>query len=131
MERLREKFQHFMAGRYGMDELGRMIACVILAVMILKLLLPRFLLSFALEMLAFAGILVMYLRAFSKDISRRYQENQMFLRYKSKMKGYFHERQNYRIFKCPGCRQRVRIPRGHGRVSIHCPKCGEDFIKKS
>ena len=37
----------------------------------------------------------------------------------------------YRYFKCPHCRQSIRVPRGRGRISITCPKCGTSFIKKS
>ena len=32
--------------------------------------------------------------------------------------------------KCPQCGQKIRIPRGCGKVEIHCPKCSASFIKK-
>lgn len=37
----------------------------------------------------------------------------------------------YRIYSCPGCHQKVRVPRGRGRIEITCPKCGRTFIRKS
>ena len=37
----------------------------------------------------------------------------------------------HRIFRCPKCDQRVRVPRGRGKISITCPKCGHEFIKRS
>ena len=37
----------------------------------------------------------------------------------------------YRFYKCPQCRQRVRVPKGKGRICITCPKCRAEFIKKS
>ena len=29
------------------------------------------------------------------------------------------------------CGQQLRVPRGRGKISITCPKCGHQFIKKS
>ena len=40
-------------------------------------------------------------------------------------------RKTYRYFSCPHCRQQVRVPKGRGKISITCPKCGTQFIKKS
>ena len=37
----------------------------------------------------------------------------------------------YKIFRCPGCGQKIRIPRGHGKIQIHCRVCGNDFMGKS
>jgi predicted phosphohydrolase len=38
---------------------------------------------------------------------------------------------DHRYFDCPRCRQRVRVPRGKGKISISCPKCHEKFVKKT
>ena len=37
----------------------------------------------------------------------------------------------HRYFKCPGCGQTVRVPRGRGKIQITCPKCRREFIKKT
>ena len=91
-----------------------------------------------LELLELAGIVFLYFRMFSRNISKRYQENQAFLRMTfrvreplKKWQFRFRESRQYHIYKCPSCGQKIRIPRGRDRVSIHCPKCGTDFIKKS
>lgn len=127
-----------MIGRYGIDQMGQFMAYIVLALLILNLLIRWRLPSFVLEMLAIGGMILMYFRMFSKNVSKRYQENQVFLRYRfyvteywRKMKFRFTEGRKYCIYKCPECKQKVRIPRGHGKVSIHCPKCGADFIRKS
>ena len=39
--------------------------------------------------------------------------------------------QSYKIFKCPDCGQKIRIPRHKGRIEITCPKCKTKFIRKS
>ena len=33
----------------------------------------------------------------------------------------------YHHFLCPGCGQKLRVPRGRGRVLVHCPRCGREF----
>lgn len=37
----------------------------------------------------------------------------------------------HRIFRCPNCDQRVRVPRGRGKIEITCPRCSHKFIKRS
>ena len=36
-----------------------------------------------------------------------------------------------RYYKCPKCKQLVRVPRGKGKISITCPRCKEKFVKKT
>jgi len=38
---------------------------------------------------------------------------------------------DYRFYKCPTCKQEVRVPKGHGKIEITCPKCREKFIRRS
>ena len=37
----------------------------------------------------------------------------------------------YRYFTCPKCKQRLRVPRGVGSVTITCKNCGTKFDKKA
>ena len=41
LNRLRQQFQRFMIGRYGMDQFGRFLSGVLLALIIFNLLIPR------------------------------------------------------------------------------------------
>lgn len=134
MERLREKFRHFMTGRYGMDQLGQFLSGLLFVVILLNL----FTRSRLLEFVALAGLFYLYFRMFSKNIGKRYQENQAFLTLRFRITEKFrqwklkaNDQKTHHIYKCPNCKQKIRIPKGHGKVSIHCPKCGTDFIRKS
>lgn len=138
MNRFRDKFQHFMIGRYGMDQLGQFMMTMVLALIVINLFVRAALPSMILDTLELAGLFGMYFRMFSKNVGKRYRENQAYMGMRfhvmdrwQKLVFRFREGRKYHIFKCPGCSQRIRIPRGHGKVSIHCPKCGKDFIKKT
>ena len=67
----------------------------------------------------------------------RQQENQKLLQFWWKLKNKRatrpsrEERRKYKVFICPTCKQKLRVPRGKGKISISCPKCGTSFIKKT
>ncbi len=131
---MREKLMRFMQGRYGVDELSRFILIVAVVMMVLELL-TRWAIFGVLLWVIFIYI---YVRMFSKDYMKRQQENQRFLtaRYKLKTKWYnfkrdMVQRKDCHIYKCPQCSQKIRIPRGKGKIAIRCPKCYTEFIKRS
>ena len=35
------------------------------------------------------------------------------------------------IFPVPFLQAKIRVPKGRGKIRIHCPKCGCDFVKKT
>lgn len=37
----------------------------------------------------------------------------------------------YKIFKCPECRQKLRVPRHRGKVRIICCRCKREFIRRT
>lgn len=131
MKNWREKLAGFMMGRYGVDELGKMT----LAGAVIALFLAMFFGSSLLDLLALALIAVGYFRILSRNHSARYQENQKYLQVKRKIadsiRGRNRTDRSVRIFQCPACGQKVRVPRGKGKISIHCPRCNTDFIKRT
>lgn len=134
MYRLNTKMQQFMVGRYGADELGRFISVSTLVCLLVSLFTKWGILYW----IGLFLIFYTYFRMFSENVSKRYQENQKFLtlRYKavakwSIMKKHFLERKIYRFYKCPQCKQKVRVPKGRGKICITCPKCRTEFVKKS
>ena len=131
---MRNKFQQFMNGRYGVDGLGKATLVIALIFLVLNMFIPKA--QFYLMALVF--LVISYFRMFSRNINKRYAENQWFeskfariRQMFSKSKNYSEIRKTNRIFVCPNCKQKVKVPKGKGRISIHCPKCGTDFIKRS
>ena len=110
------------AGRYGVDQLS-------LAILVLDLILclvGTFTRNGWLNLLAYIPMVLVLYRMLSKNTYRRYQENRRFLQLVDRIK----DRKN-RYFKCPKCKQLVRVPRGKGKISITCPRCKEKFVKKT
>lgn len=135
---MREKFQRFMSGRYGADELSKTLSIVVVVCLVVSLfsgLLP------ILSILYWIGLVIMVYntyRMFSRNVSKRQEENQKFLnaRYQAAVKKNarrkrWEQRDTYRFFRCPSCRQQVRVPKGRGKICITCPKCRTEFIRKS
>lgn len=130
---MKEKFMRFMQGRYGNDQFNRFLMIVAMVLLILSV--------FGLDLLYFIAIAVMvyaYFRMFSKQIYKRSAENQKYLQYEWKVKAKLQKKKSqmqqsktHRIYKCPNCKQKIRVPKGRGRIAITCRKCGHEFIKKS
>ena len=74
------RFSRFMQGRYGVDSLSRFLSGVLIAVIILGLFIR---IPFS-GLITLAILVVLYWRMFSKDIPKRYEENQKFLQIKDK-----------------------------------------------
>ena len=130
----KNKMMQFMQGRYGADQMGQMLSAVSRVFLIISL----FSRNQAWFLLAVIGIVYNYFRMFSKNISKRYAENQKYLkmtagirRKLASWKSQLAQRKIYHIYRCPGCKQKIRVPRGRGKIEIRCPKCNTRFVKKS
>lgn len=130
----KNKMMQFMQGRYGADQMGQMLSAVSMVFLIISL----FSRNQAWFLLAVIGIVYNYFRMFSKNISKRYAENQKYLkmtagirRKLASWKSQLVQRKIYHIYRCPGCKQKIRVPRGRGKIEIRCPKCNTRFVKKS
>ena len=113
-----------MAGRYGTDKLNIAILWTAVVIMILSIFLQD--LQGLLTIVYYGLMFLAIYRTFSRNTYKRYQENRRYLQLLEQVK----DRQ-HRYFNCPHCRQRVRVPRGKGKISISCPKCHEKFTKKT
>lgn len=130
---MREKLMRFMQGRYGNDQFNRFLMITAMVLLVLSVL--------GADVCYFLAVIIMvyaYFRMFSRQIYKRSGENQKYLQYEWKVKGWFRKKKSelkqlktHHIYKCPNCKQKIRVPRGRGRIAITCRKCGHEFIKKS
>lgn len=136
---MRDKFIRFMQGRYGVDQFSRFtIGAAFVAIVLTMFTGTRTGIGVFLDTLGMLVLVYTYFRIFSKNIQKRYEENQKYLAATSKLRERFQkekrmasQRKDYHIYKCPGCGQKIRIPRGgFKKVEIDCPKCHIKFIKR-
>lgn len=131
---MRDKLYRFMTGRYGVDDLVRMQSILVLVFLLLGIITRVGWFS----LLALALMIYMYFRMLSKNTAKRYEENQKYLNFRynctvswNRFKKRLSQSRDYRFFKCPMCKQQVRVPKGHGKIEITCPKCRETFIRRT
>jgi len=128
-----ERIRQFMMGRYGADDLAR--CCLFLITIFLVLYMVTK--SNVCYSLALVLLVINTFRIMSKNQEKRYQENVRFLNLVAKVKNLFLGKKRsgqdstHKVYKCPNCKQKVRVPKGRGRIAITCPKCGTEFIKKT
>ncbi|MVB09613.1 hypothetical protein CAFE_02700 [Caprobacter fermentans] len=138
-------YNRMMAGRYGSDQLSiGLMAAYLLLIFIANLLrLP--LLSY----LALALLVWGLYRIFSRNISKRHQENAVFLRFWNRILQWFrtsssrfeswrsktlyrmNDKKTHRYYRCPKCNNTLRVPKGKGKIVITCPVCHTEFVKKT
>lgn len=135
---MKEKLVWFMQGRYGVDTFSKFLLVLGLVVVLLSSFFAGKTVGTICYVLGWVLIIYCYFRMFSKNVTKRYAENQSFMArtYKircffQRQKNLFKQRKAYHIYKCPGCGQKIRIPRGKGKIEVRCPKCSNTFIKKS
>jgi len=131
---LREKLARFMQGRYGVDDLSKALMYLGIVVIIISM----FTRWSVMTLIGWVLLIAVYVRMFSKNHSKCYAQNQKYLQYVNKVKGFFRrqkshmtQRKTYRIYACPSCKQKIRIPKGKGKIEISCPKCRAKFVKRS
>ena len=135
LDKLRAAMARFMSGRYGADQLSMAMVIAALVVSILG----TFTGARAVAMvLSDALLIVAFFRMFSKDRYRRAHENQVYLEKTQKVRRAATEWVNrvknsrkYHYYTCPKCKQRLRVPRGVGNITITCKQCGTKFDKKA
>ena len=129
-QKIKNALANFMAGRYGLDNLGK--ATLILALVLTLLASITNLIIFSI--LGFILIVLTIFRMYSRNIAKRQAENEKYLKFKAEIKQFFVRLKNFRKFKyfrCPECGARLRLPRKVGEVNVTCGKCRHQFKMKA
>lgn len=147
-----DRVKNYLKRIYGFDALS--CGCILMGVLINLATYILYLRGFNnaknWNYLTWLPFLIVILRCFSVNYERRRAENDWFtglleslfsrkskndygeIYRTGKSEEIHHEdRKQFKFFKCPACRQKIRVPRGKGRIEITCPRCGDRFIKKT
>lgn len=128
----------FFKDKNGIDKFSIFLGCVSLAFLISR------------SYIKIIGICILgyaVWRVFSKDKYKRHNEEMAFedavIRINYKLNRIFkgnsirnfkqklEEKKNFKIVKCPNCGQKLRLPRGKGKITVTCRKCSKEFKMKS
>lgn len=150
----------FQQQRRGIDELSRTILIAALVLSIIGMIVSKSVgwLRIVLSLLSGALLVLIVIRMTSKNFNKRYQENMKYLTYETAVKDWFRrtfraksangaykaprakragknptwaELKQYKYLICPQCAQRLRVPRGKGRIRVTCTHCGNVFETRS
>jgi len=151
----------FQKQQRHLDELNRTMLIAALVITIVGMFFfqfgtwPRYVFSAA----SAALLVLLVLRMTSRNQARRNQENMRFLTVVTAVRDWFRrtfrkgpssggtyraprakkagknpswdEMRQYKYLICPQCTQRLRVPRGKGRIRVTCTNCGNVFEAKS
>ena len=135
---MRTFLDRLFVGRNGIDPLN----LVILGVAVLGGVLTASVRSPGLHNLLYyvslLALAIFLVRAFSRNLARRSAENQRFLSLTGRVRSgresrhaKAQQKRQYKIFKCPSCGVKLRVPRGKGKIKVTCRQCGATFEEKS
>ena len=134
-----------MSGRHGGDQLSMALLVLYCAILILSDILR-------LPILFYLALLILiwsFYRMFSRNHEKRWKENAQFLKFWSPVCRWFRglrshfsawrrgvamrvrDRKVCRYYKCPKCKNVLRVPKGKGKIAITCPVCRTEFVKKT
>ena len=108
---MKEKFIKFMEGRYGVDGFARFTMGVALVCIVASVFFRNGSTTGAiLNTVGLAAIIYTYFRMLSRNIQKRYAENQKYLSMTAKIRQWFRKEKNmmeqrktHHIYTCPSC----------------------------
>ena len=129
----KERIANFMIGRYGVDRLYYFL----LAVCSILIVINVFVSSLVLSILELALFAYSIFRVMSKNIYKRQQENEKFIKIADKPKKFINlqkckkrDKDTHVYRKCPSCKNNLRLPKEKGEHTVVCPCCKHRFSVK-
>lgn len=138
-----------MTGRHGGDQLSVALLVLYCLLLILSNIFRIPLFSTIFFLLACAALIWSLWRMFSRSHEQRWKENAWFLKWWTPvwnwMRGIskrFKTAQDFatmkakdrnvcKYYKCPKCKNTLRVPTGKGKIVITCPVCHTEFTKRT
>ena len=137
----------WLQGRYGFDQFSRTLFIAALGVSVLSWFFGRRAAGvyYALRGVTLALMGFALFRTFSRNFAARQQELGRYLTAERKVRNWWQnlsirrknyvnvrqDKKNYKYLACPQCMQKLRVPKGKGRIRVTCSKCGNRFEAKS
>ena len=132
--RLQMAMARFMQGRNGIDNISFHATWGGLILSILDMFLGTGLLG----TLGLALYVYAVWRMLSRNVGKRQLENQKYIQLTEKIKRETKQfflrlkgMKEYKYFRCPSCKARMRLKRGCGEKHITCPVCKHQFDQKA
>lgn len=135
---MRMMLERMFIGRAGIDQLNIAVLGLSLGCWLVSRFLPGGLLRtlFYYAFVLAAGVCIY--RALSRNLPKRQAENRQFLERTGRFRHCraswqtrAEQKRQYKIFKCPSCGVKLRVPRGKGKIRVTCRQCGASFEEKS
>lgn len=126
--------KRFMYGRYGFDAFSNFLLILSLILYFIVAFIP-----FKIFIIIPLGLIFYtYYRCFSRNIQKRFNENLKFKSFFRPLTSFFSirrkkfkDRKTHKYFKCPQCKQYMRVPKNKGKIQMTCPKCKQVIIAKT
>ena len=151
MGRFREKMYRFMYGRYGADALYNFLTWLNVILILLSLVATVLITDEVVSnivSIAFSVVITLifvweFYRMFSRNISKRRRENEIYLRLKGNVKRFFsgntssgtksfnRDDATYIFRDCTKCQSTLRLQRRVGKHKVKCPRCSHAFYVKA
>ena len=129
----RERIARYMMGRYGIDRLYYFLMAVCFILIVINL----FLNSLLISLVESALIIYAFYRVMSRNIYKRQQENEKFIKLADRPKKFINlqkckkrDKGTHVYRKCPSCKNNLRLPKEKGEHTVVCPCCKHRFKVK-
>ena len=132
----RERIARFMAGRHGIDRLYHFLIALCFILIAINLFVPSPY-NYIISLVESALFAYAIFRTLSKNLYKRQQENERFIKMIDKPKQFFNlqkckrrDKETHVYKKCPSCHNNLRLPKQKGEHTVVCPCCKHRFDVK-